>query len=370
MRNILYVLFCSIGALYMFVVPCTVVAQEQAPVREEIVEGRVVEIVPLDESTDSAEPGQKIKVELSADKAEGKIIDIAVTGTTKRVGEAEYKEGDRLVLARTENRAGEEIYYVRDFVRRPALLWLFLVFVILTVAVARWRGLTSLLGMALSFLVIFKFILPRILSGSSPIFVILISSLFIIPTTFFLSHGVNKKTFVSVGSTLISLFFTVALAVVFNRWARLTGFSSEEAAFLETMDPGQINFKGLVLAGMIVGVLGVLDDITVAQASVVEKLREANPRMPAKDLFFKALDVGRDHIASMVNTLVLVYAGASLPLLLLFVDTSENLAMVVNNETLAVEIIRTLVGSIGLIFAVPITTLLAVNAFPRPFSSQ
>ena len=138
---------------------------------------------------------------------------------------------------------------------------------------------------------------------------------------------------------------------------------------METTDPGQINFKGLVLEGMIVGVLGVLDDITVAQAAVAEKIREANPRLPDRELFFKALEVGRDHIASMVNTLVLVYAGASLPLLLLFVDTSENLAMVINNETLAVEIIRTLVGSIGLIIAVPITTLFAVKAFPRPFSS-
>ncbi len=358
-RNLLKLICFFEFLLFLLVSP--VMAAEEPP-QEKVFEGRVVEVV-------SSVEGQRLKVELENADSAGQVVEIEVTGATQRVGEAEYEEGDWVMVNRTENRGGNFIYYIRDFLRRPAILWLFVVFVALTVLVARRRGAAALLGMAISFLVIFKFVLPRILAGSPPVFVILFSSLFIIPATFFLSHGVNKKSLVAVGSTLIALFVTVLLATGFSNWAHLTGFSSEEAAFLETMEPGQINFRGLVLAGMIIGVLGILDDITVAQAAVVEKLREANPRLSEKELFFKALAVGRDHIASMVNTLVLVYAGASLPLLLLFVDTSQTLSIVINNEALAVEIIRTLVGSIGLIFAVPVTTALAVKAFPRPFSS-
>lgn len=347
--------------LFLLLPGSFVIAAEEPP-QEKVFEGKVVEVLPSEE-------GQKLKIELEGGDLTEQVVEVDVAGATARVGEDEYEKGDLLLVNRTEDREGNFLYYVRDFVRRPALLWLFIVFGVLTVLVARWRGAASLLGMAFSFLIIFKFILPRILAGSPPVFIILFSSLFIIPVTFFLSHGVNRKSLVAIGGTLISLLVTVLLAVLFSNWAHLTGFSSEEAAFLETMEPGQINFRGLVLAGMIVGVLGVLDDITVAQAAVVEKLREANPRLSGKDLFFRALDVGRDHIASMVNTLVLVYAGASLPLLLLFVDTSQSLSVVINNEALAVEIIRTLVGSIGLIFAVPVTAALAVKAFPCPFSS-
>jgi len=190
-----------------------------------------------------------------------------------------------------------------------------------------------------------------------------LGSLLIIPLTFYLSHGFNKKTTVAVFGTLISLVLTGLLAKYFVGWARLTGFASEEAGFLQVMRPGLVSMKGLVLAGIIIGVLGVLDDITIAQAAVVEQLRQTDPNLAPEDLFWRAMRVGQDHIASMVNTLVLVYAGAALPLLLLFVDTSSPFREIINHEAIAEEIIRTLVGSIGLIAAVPITTFLAVWLF-------
>jgi len=183
--------------------------------------------------------------------------------------------------------------------------------------------------------------------------------LFIIPITFYLSHGFNKKTTVAVGGTVIALIITGILAGIFVEAAKLTGFASEEAGFLQVAKQGLVNIKGLLLAGIIIGVLGVLDDVTVSQSAIVFQLKQANAKIKAGELYKRAMDVGKDHISSMVNTLVLVYTGAALPLLLLFIDNPHPFSEVVNYEIIADEIVRTLVGSIGLVLAVPITTLIA-----------
>ena len=294
----------------------------------------------------------------------GETVAVEVGGDVVRVGEAEYAVGDELVLSHSMDFEGNDVFYITDFVRRAPLQWLFLIFVVSVAAVGRWRGLSALLGMGLSFLVIFKFILPQIMAGRDPVLIAILGSLLIVPLTFYLSHGLGRKTTVAVVGTLVSLVFTGLLAKYFIGAARLTGFASEEAGFLQVIKPGIVNIRGLVLAGIIIGVLGVLDDITVAQAAVVEQLRQSSPLLGSKELFFRAMRVGQDHIASMVNTLVLVYAGASLPLLLLFVDTRQPFSELVNYEMIAEEIIRTLVGSIGLVLAVPLTTFLA--SFSRP----
>ncbi|MEA2020630.1 MAG: YibE/F family protein [Patescibacteria group bacterium] len=360
--------FITIIFIFSLVLPSFVLAADELP-QETVLEGRVVNV--LDQEENQGDPEAQIfVVKLESGDRAGEEVEVLGGGSTQRIGDSEYKEGDRVLVAQTTNLSGDSEFYIQGFVRRNALLSLFVIFVIVTLLVARWRGLTSLIGMAMSFLVIFKGISPLILGGANPVLVVAGASLAIIPLTFFLSHGMNKKSLVAAASTVLSLIVTIGLASLFSNIAHLTGYSSEEAAYLQTMVPGKINFQGLVLAGIIVGVLGVLDDITVAQAAVVQKLREANPRLPSNELFFNALYVGRDHIASMVNTLILVYAGASLPLLLLFVNTSQDLSLVINNQFLAEEIVRTLVGSIGLIFAVPVTTFFAVKAFPRPFSSQ
>lgn len=256
-------------------------------------------------------------------------------------------------------------YVISDFVRSDALVFLFLIFAVLTVAVGGWRGLSSLVGMALSFAVIFLFILPQIIAGWNPVLVAVLGSAVIIPITFYLSHGINKKTSIAVAGTLITLVITGILASVFVNAARLTGFAAEEASFLTFGNEGAFNMKGILLAGIIIGVLGVLDDITVSQASIVTELKEANAKLTQKELFLRAMRVGKDHIASLVNTLVLVYTGASLPLLLLFIENPLPFDQVINYEVIADEIVRTLVGSIGLIMAVPITTFLASTILTR-----
>jgi len=270
-----------------------------------------------------------------------------------------YKIGDRVIVNFSKDFEGNDNFYITDYVRRSALLWLFVIFVIAAVAIGRWQGATSLVGMAISFLVIFKFILPKIYAGSDPVQIAILGSLVIIPATFFLSHGVNKKTGIAVVGTLISLIITGILASVFVEASKLTGFASEEAGFLQAYKPGVINIKGLLLAGIIIGVLGVLDDITISQSAIVQQLKIANPKLKAGELYRRAMTVGRDHIASMVNTLILVYTGAVLPLLLLFIDNPHPFSEVVNYEIIADEVVRTLVGSTGLILAVPITTIIA-----------
>jgi uncharacterized membrane protein len=214
--------------------------------------------------------------------------------------------------------------------------------------------------MAVSFLVVFKLILPQILAGANPITTTIIGAAVIVPITFFLSHGLNKKTATAIGGTFFALVITGGLAHFFVQKAKLTGFASEEAAFLQVARQGAVNIKGLLLAGIIISALGILDDVTISQAAIVWQLKKAKKKIKFNQLYQQAMAVGKDHIASMVNTLVLVYTGAALPLLLLFVNSPQPFQEVVNYEIIAEEIVKTLVASIGLVSAVPITTLLAV----------
>jgi uncharacterized membrane protein len=290
---------------------------------------------------------------------------IVVPINTNSINQPDYRVGQRVIVSAMQDVEGQEVFYITDTVRRLPLLILFLTFFAVTVVIARWRGITSMLGMALSFFIIFQFVLPQILSGANPVLIAIIGSLIIIPITFYLSHGLNQKTTVAVIGTLITLIITGILATIFVEAAALSGFASEEATFIQSMRPDVINIKGLLLAGIIIGVLGILDDVSVSQASIVNRLKKTNPKLSARELYSQAMDVGRDHISSMVNTLILVYAGASLPLLLLFIDTPRPFLEVINYEIIADEIVRTLVGSIGLILTVPITTIIAATVFSK-----
>jgi uncharacterized membrane protein len=272
-----------------------------------------------------------------------------------------YAVGDRVMVLATRDPAGETAYFITDYVRREALAVLFAIFVLVTIAVGRGYGLTSIAGMAISFFVVFRLVLPQILVGRSPIAVSILGALLIVPSTFYLSHGVGRKTTAAIAGTLVALVITGLLAGVFVDYARLTGFAAEEASFLAVAGAGEIDMRGLLLAGIIIASLGVLDDITVSQAAIVAQLKEAGPTLSIAEVYTRAMRVGRDHIASAVNTLVLVYAGASLPLLLLFVTSRRPFAEVVNYELIAEEIVRTLVGCVGLVLAVPVTTLIAAR---------
>jgi uncharacterized membrane protein len=237
--------------------------------------------------------------------------------------------------------------------------------VILVLAVGRIWGALSLFGLALSFLVIFSLILPMIIAGQNPILAAILGSAIIIPVTFYVSHGFNKKTHVGIAATLLALAFTGVLAVYFASSTHLTGYASEEAGFLQIEKQGAMNIKALLLAGIIIGTLGILDDITIGQSSVVQQLHASNPSMGVRKLYSAGMGVGHDHISSMVNTLILVYAGSALPLLLLFFDSTRTFTDILEYELIAEEIVRMLVGSIGLVMAAPLATGMAAVVFGR-----
>lgn len=358
--------------LFFFSVPIQA-QEENAGLQEETVEATVLRVI--EEKRIVPEGGtvpqlyQQLEAIITNGKQTGKKI-IIESGTYPIANIPAYTVNDRVVITRTTDIEGKDIYYITDYVRRDALLMLFILFVAAVIIIGRWRGFMSLLGMALSFMVIFKFILPQISTGKDPIIVAIIGSIIMVPITFYFSHGLNKKTTIAIIGTLLSLVLTGVLANVFVDLAKLSGFSTEEANFLQTFYPGTINIRGLLLAGIIIGGLGIFDDVTISQAAIVAEIKKAAGRMHWHVLYKKAMNVGHDHIASMVNTLVLVYTGAAMPLLLLFINNPRPFAQIVNYEFMAEEIIRTLVASIGLICAVPITTAIAAIIFSRETTIQ
>jgi uncharacterized membrane protein len=275
-----------------------------------------------------------------------------------------YEVGETLVLSYAPDAEPGFQYGVADRQRTPVLLWLSVLFAVAVVILGRLRGLAALGGLALSVVVLIGFTVPALLEGSSPVLVALVSASAIAFCAIYLAHGVGPMSTVALLGTLGSLAITVALSAIFVEAARITLLFDEDVAFLRLGDAA-IDLRGLFLAGIIIGTLGALDDMTVTQASAVWELRAANPDLGTADLYRAGLRIGRDHVASTVNTLVLAYAGASMPLLLLFAVVDRPLLEVANGELVAAEIVRTLVGSIGLVAAVPITTWMAAVTVVR-----
>ncbi|MFV0134894.1 YibE/F family protein [Streptomyces sp. HMX87] len=270
----------------------------------------------------------------------------------------QLREGQEVVVA-YEPSAPEDLQYsVADINRRLPMALLAGIFAVAVVVVGRLRGLMALISLAISFLVLNFFILPAILQGSNPLIVAVVGASAIMLMALYLCHGPSARTSVAVLGTLISLLLIGVLGSMFIGWAALTGNTDDNTGLIHGLYPS-IDMSGLLLAGVIIGSLGVLDDVTVTQTSAVWELHDANPTLGRRGLYRAGIRIGRDHIASVVNTLVLAYAGAALPLLLLFSIAQSSVGTVANSELVAEEIVRTLVGSIGLVASVPVTTALA-----------
>ena len=271
------------------------------------------------------------------------------------------KVGDEILVNTLLRPDGQWVVYFIDFIRLRPMFVLFLVFAFFTVAVGGWKGLRGLVGMAFSFAVIFFFILPQILHGKNPVTITVLGSAVLLGITLYLIYGWTLKTHAAVLGILAALILTGLLAQYFVALTRLTGFGSEDALYLIQFSTVNIDTRGLVLAGMLVGALGVLDDLAITQSSVVFQLHATDPTLTFRALYRRAMQVGRDHVAATVNTLVLAYTGGALPMLLLFYVTNEHPLQVLNYEFVAQEIISMMVGSLGLIAAVPLTNLLATS---------
>jgi uncharacterized membrane protein len=267
-------------------------------------------------------------------------------------------EGEKVVVAYEPSAPRDLQYSVTDVNRRLPMALLAGIFALAVVVVGRLKGVMALVALAISFLVLNFFVLPAILQGSNPLVVAVVGSSAIMLIALYLCHGLSARTSVAVLGTLISLLLIGILGSQFIGWAALTGNTDDNTGLIHGLYP-TIDMSGLLLAGVIIGSLGVLDDVTVTQTSAVWELHEANPTMGWRGLYRAGIRIGRDHIASVVNTLVLAYAGAALPLLLLFSIAQSSVGTVANSELVAEEIVRTLVGSIGLVASVPVTTALA-----------
>lgn len=287
------------------------------------------------------------------------ISDIDVLNMTN----TKYKSGDKVLINWFKDLNGNDQFYILNYVRRGYLYILGLMFAIVIIVVGRTKGLRALISLIISFLVITKFIIPQIIAGNNPLIIAILGSIMILGLIVYLTEGVNKKTHLAIISIIISLLITFVLSYIFVEIAKLTGFSSEEASFLVGRpDVNIIDFRGLLLAAILIGTLGVLDDVILGQIEAVHQIKTLNPDISKKHIIQSANEIGRTHLSSMVNTLFLTYAGASLPLLILFSvnpETSVTLSNALDNEAIATEVVRTLTGSIGLILAFPITTYLA-----------
>lgn len=263
--------------------------------------------------------------------------------------------GDRVVLGYEDS---TNFYFYADRERRATLVWLAGLFALVVVALGRFRGVLALVAMAATLVVLVAFVAPSALDGNDPLVVAVVAASAIAFVSLYLTHGFTPTTTVALAGTLAALGLTLGLSWMFFELAEFTGLATEEALILPFIAEN-LDVSALLLGGAVIGALGALDDVTVTQVATVAELRRHSPHLPTTELVASGIRVGRDHIASTVNTLLLAYAGASMPLILLFAVSDQPLDMVANSELIAVEIVRTLCGSIGLVAAVPITTALA-----------
>ncbi len=280
------------------------------------------------------------------------------------LGAINVEEGDKVLVLASPDMDGNTNFYVTEHVRTSGLLWLALIFAGLVLLVGKKQGGKSLIALVISFAIIMFMVLPLILRGYNPILISVTGSILILAINIYLTWGIKLKAHIAVVSIVLSLAATGVLAVIFTEVTKLTGATGEDLMFLLNIGGFTVDFKGLLLAGMILCTVGVLDDVIISQISAVEQIKIASHHLTTGQLFIRTLRIGVDHLSSMTNTLFLAYAGAALPLLLLFNVKQEpflSFSQIINNELIATEIVRTLVASIGLTLAVPFSTLIAAK---------
>ena len=276
-----------------------------------------------------------------------------------------FTVGDKVVLAYSgADPASGDSYQLVDFQRDTPLIVLAALFAAAVLVLGRWRGLAALAALGLSFVVLVMFVLPSIIAGEDPLLVAIAGAGVIMFVVLYLTHGLSARTSTAVIGTLVSLVLIGVLGALFSATAKLTGLDEDTGVLINALGHG-IDARGLLLAGVVIGALGVLDDVTVTQTSAVWELRRANPSLGWRQLYAAGVRIGKDHVASAVNTLVMAYAGAALPVLLYSSTSGVGLGGILSSQTIAAEIVRTLVGSIGLVACVPVTTAVAAVVATR-----
>jgi len=335
--------------------PVFVLAQEQAI--PEMFRLKVLDITQEGErpiiGTDAKAFFQNIRGEVLSGEKKGDTIELENDRMRLRVG-------DTIFVRALEAPTGETFYTVDDVDRRNSLFFFVGLFMLLVIVFGGKQGIRALMSLAGSFFVIFYFLLPSILSGVSPLLVSAGVSIVILVIAIYFTHGLTRTSTAALLGTIVTICVTVLLALISVRATRLSGFTDDTSVFLNFNTAGALDFQGLLLGAIIIGVLGLLDDIAITQAAAVKEIFHVDASLSRKDVYARALRIGKEHVGALVNTLALAYTGAALPLLLLFYGSEASVFLIINREIFASEIIRTMVGSIGIILAVPITTGLAV----------
>ncbi|MBP6178080.1 MAG: YibE/F family protein [Anaerolineales bacterium] len=303
---------------------------------------------------------QVARVNILEGEYAGIVMEIDYGKRQVRSDEYDLAVGDKVMVSISKTPDNVINAYYVDFVRTTPILWLTIIFAVAIILISRWKGLRALLSMAFSLYIIIGYIIPHILVGEDPLTVSIIGSAILLGVTLYLTYGWTLKTHAAVISMILVLLITGALSALFVVFTKLNGTGDENVMFLMQMMETPINLRGLLLGGMIIGALGVLDDLVTTQSSAVFELHHANPGFGFKELYNSAMRIGQDHVAATVNTLVLAYAGASLPMMLMFSLGRGDYGYLVNFAFIAEEIVRTLVGSLGLIAAVPLSTAIAI----------
>ena len=345
-----------IPALF-FCIPLSIHAQELHQDVQGTWRAEVIEIT--DEHTVTV-PGSDVTNEVQTVTARFLEGEESGTWVTFENDYIQLKEGQKFYLDYMKTIDGREYYLVREVDRRGSMAFVALLFIGAVLLFGGVQGARSLISLVGSLLAIMYVLVPALIAGVSPVLVSIVVAGVVLFFAIFFTHGFNKGSLVAFVGTVGAVIATGVLAYLAIGLTSLTGFSSDETAYLNLNTGGQLNFVGLLLAAIIIGALGALDDIAVTQVAVVRELREANSALTKWEVYRKALRVGKEHVGALVNTLVLAYTGAALPLILLFSLSESSIVSIVNREIFATEILRALIGSIGLILAVPLTTLLAV----------
>lgn len=311
---------------------------------------------------------QTLKLQIEDNPEKGKIITLQQGNDARIASIHKYAQGDEVVLDETIAQDNSSHYTITDSYRLPSLFILIFVFFIFTLAIAGNRGLGALVGLGVSFAVIVGYIVPQMLyNQQDPLTVCIIGSFIILFITTFLAHGISKQTAIAVTSTFVALILTYLLSLAAVNLSHLIGLGTEDSYLLE-LSPGQsINPRGLLLGGIIIGTLGALNDITTTQVAAIFALFKANRDQSLLQLFEHGISIGKEHIASLINTLVLAYAGSSLPVFIFLILNPNHLPywVIFNSESIAEEVVRTIAGSMGLMLSVPIATFLAAWLAPK-----
>lgn len=375
--NTLVKIFLSIVALLCVAYPVASFAQDsgsiteannntfQVPVSQKTLKAVVEEV--LDEKSYNDIDGnettlQNLKLKGISKDFTDEFYFYGIDGqiTTKE----QYEVGDKVVVIATENSSGDYSYVINDKIRTPVLFICLILFAVLAIAIAKVKGLKAIISLALTFVIVIFAIVPLILKGYDPFMLAIIFSLPILAVSIYFTHGINRESHIALLGTFTGVLFVGIFSLIFAKISALTGFSSDEVVYVISLMGNDFSPYSLMMGGFIIGSLGVIDDVALTQVSAVGELRHADPLMTTNELYKRAMKIGIDHVSSVINTLFLAYVGASFALIILvsYKQSSENIFMVFNDEIVATEIIRTIVGSMGILLAIPITTLIAVYA--------